>query len=279
MIVEYPIADEVMNSCRYCATIGRFKFRVEMMRGVLPTPDEPTATVTFVTFEGKTYAVTAAHVISTFENLCGKEGIRFEGYFCPAKPGIAILGPFIQPPEDFQGRRPDVAICPVDSRLPAHIGKEAFVVVREGDATLPVAHAMATGFPTTSKENFVDGNGARLQMQCVQAVAEGVGSGGGDQLQFYSELLHAPKTGSLSGMSGGPVMWSTEEEFGLLGFVKEAMDVTPKEGEESLYEGPRVHFLCQRVDYDVLASWVAFVDADWQTARNRINEEITRGQA
>ena len=233
MTTEYVFADQAMNSCEYCAVIGRYKYRAEMMRGVLPTPDEPTATVSFIEFGGRTYAVTAAHVINTFENQREKEGIRFEGYFCPAKPGVAILGPFVQPPEDFQGRRPDVAICPVDSLLPPHIGKRPFVVVRGADPTLPVSHAMAIGFPTAAKHDFVDAHGVKLRMQCVQAVAEGVGFGGSDQVQFYSELERLPESGSLSGMSGGPVLWSTDTNFGLLGFVKEAMDVTPKEHEES----------------------------------------------
>lgn len=244
------------------------------MRGMLPRPEEPTATVTFVAFEGRCYAVTAAHVISTFERMRTDEGIRFEGYFCPVGRGVAILGPFLQPPEDFTGRRPDIAICPIDARLPAHVSKEAFNVLPEGDAQFPISHALATGFPTASKDDYDDGVGARLRMQCVQALAEGVGLGSGDQLQFYSELDHVPTSGSLSGMSGGPVMWSEEDAHGLLGFVKEAMDVVPKQGEETLYTGPRVHFLCQRVDYQTLKEWFAFVDANWLAARDKINDEI-----
>ena len=274
MTEQHPIADDVMKACRHCATIGRFKFRTEMLRGVLPTADEPTATVTFVSFEGRTYAVTANHVIETFENLSKRDGVSFEGYFCPAKPGIAILGPFVRPPEDFQGRRPDVAISIIDPRLPPHIGKEAFVIDPQGDAIFPVSHAMATGFPTTSKLDHDDGMGARLRMQCVQALAEGVGSTGGDQVQFFSELEKEPTTGSLSGMSGGPVMWSSEEKFGLLGFVKEAMDTKPKEGEDTLYDGPRVHFLCQRVDYALLTEWLGFIDVNWQEERDKINKAI-----
>jgi hypothetical protein len=275
MTTEYEFADELRDSCKYCAVIGRFKYRDEMMRGMLPTSDEPTATVTFVEFGGRTYAVTAAHVIGAFEKLREKEGIRFEGYFCPAKPGVAIVGPFVQPLEDFQGRRPDVAICPVNSDFPARIGKRAFVVANGNEPKFPVSHAMATGFPTAGKWDVVKSGGVTLRMQCFEAVAEGIGnSGDSDQIQFYSELPQRPELGSLSGLSGGPVFWSAGAKFGLLGFVKEAMDVTPTEREESLSGEPRVHFLCQRANIDTLGTWPAFVDARSQIARDGINNGI-----
>jgi hypothetical protein len=215
MTTEYEFADELKDSCKYCAVIGRFKYRDEMIRGVLPTSDEPTATVTFIEFGGRTYAVTAAHVIGAFEKLREKEGIGVEGYFCPAKPGVAILGPFVQPLDDFQGRRPDVAICPVNSNLPPRIGKRAFVVVSGNEPKCPVSHAMATGFPTAGKWDVVKSGGVTLRMQCFQAVADGIGnSGDSDQIQFYSELPQRPELGSLSGLSGGPVFWTVSTPIG-----------------------------------------------------------------
>ena len=270
----YAVADGVRDGCRHCATLSRFKYRSEGMRGVLPTFGEPTATVTFLKVNGRDYAVTANHVIEAFEAQRRGEEIAFEGYFCPAKPGVAILGPFLQPPADITGRRPDVAICPIDARLPGRISKASFLVEPAGDAAYPVPVAIATGFPTGSKFDGDDDLGRRLRMRCVQAVAEGVGSPPDDQVQFFSEVDVDPETESLSGMSGGPVMWSIEERYGLLGFVKEAMDTKPKAGEESLYAGPRVHFLCQRVDHGVLKGWCSYVDGAWQGERDRINVAI-----
>ena len=68
-------------------------------------------------------------------------------------------------------------------------------------------------------------------------VAEGVGSvDNNDQVQFFSEIEEADS--SLSGMSGGPVFWSTETTFGLLGFIKEAMG-PPADGEDSISKAAR----------------------------------------
>jgi hypothetical protein len=271
-MVQYAVADKVMNACRHCSTIGRFRYRTHLQRGMLPNADEPTATVTFIKFGERTYAVTAAHVIEAFENLRSQEGILYEGYFCPANSGVAIFGPFITPPPPLAGRTLDVAISPIDPDLPAYIGKETFVVARTGDATWPVSHALAVGFPTASKEDVAGPDGVRLSMACVHALAEGVGGrGDADQVQFFSELAEKPAQLSLSGLSGGPVFWSEAESFGLLGFIKEALDVVPKEGEETLYEGPRVNFICQRVDYEMIEAWTTYVDRNWQRARDKIN--------
>lgn len=85
-----------------------------------------------------------------------------------------------------------MALCPVHSELPARIGKEAFLVDRSGDATWPVSHALAVGFPTASKADRPEEGGIRLSMKCVHALAEGIG-GSADQVQFYSEIEEKPR--------------------------------------------------------------------------------------
>lgn len=274
-MAQYPIADELQHAGRHCATIARLKFSDDSGRRFLPAPDEPTATVTFIDFGEKTYAVTAKHVIDIFTGLSETAGCWHEGYFVPAKPGSAILGPFITPPSpSLVGLhvKVDVAICPVDPRLPGHVGKTAFKVEPSGDAQWPLTHALAVGFPTDAKADVHGPGGYRLGMRCVHALAESVGgSPESDQVQFYSDLPERIDHSSLSGMSGGPVFWSTEASYGLLGFIKEALDVVSVPGEETIYNGPRVNFICSRVDYRVLTDWFHHVDVHWQAARDQLN--------
>ena len=112
-------------------------------------------------------------------------------------------------------------------------------------------------------------------MPCVEAVAEGVGSdGSSDQVQFFSEIEDRPETGSLSGMSGGPVFWSTDAKYGLLGFVKEALEIMPDARLQTIGTNPRVNFVCQRVDYNILQMWTSYIDENWQAERDKVNAAI-----
>jgi hypothetical protein len=166
--------------------------------------------------------------------------------------------------------------CPVHQQLPARIGKTAFEIRPQDDATWPVTHALAIGFPTVEKHDVEDKlGGTRLALPCVHAVAEGLKSPGtSDQVQFNSELSEKPSVVSLSGMSGGPVFWSDGTNHGLIGFVKEALDVTPKDSEETFYTEPRVNFICQRVDHAIIERWLQYVDENWQKERDKINNSL-----
>lgn len=277
--MDYPVSDELMRACRHAATIARFKY-MGHERGLIPEAASETATVTFIKIKDKTYAVTARHVIETLDGLAAREGKRFEGYACVQAPGIAILGPFLTPPLDFPSPAPDISICPIHEDLPGRIGKVPFEVLPGKDATWPVSHAVAVGFPTAEKMDTQDEAGmTRLALSCVHALAEGLNSSGSsDQVQFHSELPDRPSVVSLSGMSGGPVFWSDGTDYGLIGFVKEALDVTPKEGEETFYTEPKVNFICQRADFAIVERWTQYVDAHWQEERNKINAAIQHEQ-
>jgi hypothetical protein len=275
--MDYPVNDAVMDACRHAATIARLRFQ-GLDRGLVPTADSETATVTFIKIKGRTYAVTARHVIETLDNLARRDGNQFEGYSCVQSPGVAIVGPFLTPPADYPNPQPDIAICPVHESLPGRIKKAPFEIGPQSDAKWPVSHAVAVGFPTVEKHDTQDElGGIRLALPCVHALAEGLNSSGSsDQVQFHSEISERPSVVSLSGMSGGPVFWSDGPNHGLIGFVKEALDVTPKEGEETFYTEPKVNFICQRVDFAILERWTQYVDTNWQKERDKINAVIEK---
>jgi hypothetical protein len=244
-------------------------------RNLVPEVDDPTATVTFIEFKRRTYAVTAWHVVEVFCEAAENEGCYPEGYFLPARPGVLIHPPFVRAPKPWTAPLPDIGLCPIDPGLPARLGKKAFVLRPTPVPTFPVPYALAAGFPTMSKTVLRDPLGDRVALQCVHAVAEGVGSSAdSDQVQFHSTIAEQPSTDSLSGLSGGPVFWSGEAEFGLLGFVKQALDLQPKEGEDTLYTEPRVHFLCQRASYETFAEWAEYADTTYPRERDALNQRI-----
>lgn len=193
-------------------------------------------------------------------------------FFAPKAPGIQISGPFLVPPKDVAARSaPDVAIRPIDSRLPAHIGKAAFVVTRSNCAPVEFQHGRAVGFPTNLKKDTVDNGPMYSAMPCVHAIAERVHKSA-DQIIFRSDIPERYDIASLSGMSGGPVFWSDEHNFGIAGIVIESTD--PRPG--SLFDAPIVQFIAHSVDYETLVSWSQFADDNWHTERAKMCERLEK---
>lgn len=272
-MIELSFADELKNANSYCATFARASMTDMFWRGVRARTTDPTATVTFIEFETRVYAVTARHVIEQFKTMAIQDGCDPEGYFLPAAPGVLINPPFISMPRPLIGHSPDIVMRPIDASLPASISKKAFRLEPSATPTFPVPYAMAAGYPTAEKSANSD---AGMAMTGVIAVAEGVGSADGDQVQFFSEIENLPSIRSLSGMSGGPVYWSDGTAYGLLGFVKEAVNVEPKPGEPSLFAGPRVNFICERATYETFAEWARHADQDFPRQRELLNERVTK---
>jgi hypothetical protein len=121
------------------ATIGRAKLGTFFERGFIPEATDDTATVTFINFEGRTYAVAAKHVMTAFANQAPKDGVGPESYFLPAAKGVAIHPPFVAPPGMWPEPAPDIALRKIDDDLPLRIGKEVFVLRPEVVPTFPGA--------------------------------------------------------------------------------------------------------------------------------------------
>lgn len=278
-MVEFAFSDQMKRACRFCATFGRAKTKHIFERGLIPRPQDETATVTFIRFEGRTYAVTANHVLKIFKCLAEKEGITDESFFLPSGKGVLIQPPFVRAPKAFEFPEPDAALREIDDDLPSRVGKEAFELLENDEPTYPVLYAGAVGFPTGAKRNQENPIGTRLAMPCVQAVAEGLGAPAfTDQLQFRSEIEEKPDVRSLSGLSGGPAFWSDGERFGLLGFIKEAHDVEPQPDKPHLYAGPRVNFLIQHINYATFSRWVDHAQREWPKLRAELNERAQQSK-
>ena len=271
----FPVHEAVEEACKHAATLSRFKIH-GMDRMFVPEPAAPTATVSFIEVNDRTYAVTAHHVINILDGKAKDEGRVHEGFHCPQAPGVAILGPFLKAPANYP-HEPDVAICPVDARLPDHIGKVAFRVRQEDDAEWPVSHAVAIGFPTKAKRQLVNGrHEIRVALPCVRVLAEGIGSDGvaADLVRFHSALCAPPAVDDLSGMSGGLVLWTDGARYGLAGFVVGGDLIAPEGGSDLASPEWGVHLVVQPVDYGTMSKWTADVEKNWTRARKEMVEEL-----
>lgn len=266
---QFPSHADLAHAGKHAATLALHRYRPD--RGFVPTEGEPTGTVTFIEIEGRTYALTAAHVIDILNKAASKCGMPHGSFIAPKAPGVSITGPFLVPPKDLAARHPpDIALRPIPTGLPGYIGKTAFVVREDNCAPREITHGQAVGFPSLRKTDVSDDRGVYSSMQCVHAIAECVHQSA-DQLTFRSHITNFPESGSLSGMSGGPVFWSDEGNYGLAGIIVEAADPAPG---ESLFNIPMVQFIAQRVDYQTLLNWAAYADKHWQAERDKLNAQL-----
>ncbi|MGY2199454.1 hypothetical protein [Pseudomonas gingeri] len=279
----FSMHDDLKNASAYSATLSLDRLKSD--RRSLPLPKDLTGTVSFISFGGTCYAVTARHVVEYFAKLAKQENQPLR-YLCPVNEGLKIRGPFVVPPENFAGHTPDVAIFPISEAQIQRIGKRPFVISEE-DPVWPLPYAVATGFPTAEKKDVKDRfGGFKLSMPFVSAVAEGNGADGKHHtVIFYSELASLPSIKKLSGMSGGPAFWSDGERYGLVGFVSDAME---EEGGQVMGDTPKVQFMIERADQQILTEWLDHVERIWPQARakqdadesvlfQKIREESERG--
>lgn len=275
----FETADGLLHASKYCATLAQMK-PIDIKRMFTPHPSDDTGTVTFLKIDGRLYALTAWHIPQGFKRAANNAGEMETSFYVPCEKGAYLPAPFVQVPQGFIGAQKDIGIMPIDARVLDNTGKEAFLVDDRRPPPFPLTHAVAVGFPTAQKRDVKTDRGLTLGMQCVHAIAEGVTSDDdADQVRFHSDIEDAPPITSLSGMSGGPVFWTTAEEFGLLGIIVEALDVSPKEGLHNIFGGHRVNFVCDRISFDDLVAWADYAGNQWPKGRERLNEEARRHQA
>ncbi len=128
-----------------------------------------------------------------------------------------ILDRFIQPNSQFGNPVIDIAIRELDPDLLSVIGKIPMDLDIQIEAPQAISHGYAVGFPETMKyKKMEDQVGYRISMPQVEILAEINGFPSG-RFSLCSELDNQPRQTDYSGMSGGPIFWSTENNYGILG--------------------------------------------------------------
>jgi len=249
---ELPVfeaADGIKETCKFCTALGIVPKQIEHIPQLLNAGLD-NGTLTFIEHDDNYFGVTCKHVVEVMRSRNEKYG---EGTYVLAtlKDGTYVLGDEFHIPSSPAGSHVglDIAIARIPKDFPGQMGKRFLKLSEVNDQRpIPLKYAIAVGFPTGDKTQEYGPDGYRVAMPCVQATAESVGS----ERQFLSILSDAPATGHLSGISGGPVFWSTADHFGLVGFVYEGDQTGPA---DDMIERPRVRFFVETCDYHEFARW------------------------
>jgi len=266
---KYPVPDSFFSdTAKHCAAIFICSSRI----GVEPNSNDLNATLTFVDFGGKVYGITCKHVTDkenrpTFLTLTQGKRCVINNFICPQG-------------ETFVSTAPDIAISQIPPDFPKAIGKVPIKIEQQNFPDFDtIRHAIAVGYPTKEKKKVDVQNGYYIQMSCVHALAEisSVNKVNG-QLSLHSELEKRVLVEDFSGMSEGPVFWSTEDKYGLLGIMYEALPPNPPEN--SLGGGPRIAIKAELVTTERFKSWltkfpVLTEDKNW-VKQVKLNVHITQ---
>ena len=247
----FEAADGIKETCKFCTALGIVPKHIEHIPQLLNAGLD-NGTLTFIEHDDDYFGVTCKHVVDVMRKRNRENG---QGSYLLAtlKDGTYLLGDEFHTPTSQAGSHVglDIAIVQIPKDFPAKMGKRFLKLSEATDRRpVPLKYAVAVGFPTGDKTEKYGSDGYQVSMPCVQATAEAMGG----ETQFLSVLADAPATGHLSGMSGGPVFWSTADHFGLIGFIYEGDQTGPA---DDLIQKPRVRFFVEPCDLHEFGRWVA----------------------
>jgi hypothetical protein len=251
-VMPYTVSDELAaNACKHCAPMFILRRHVDMA----PTAHDKSATLTFIKFRGRVYGITCKHVVTSLRDRIKSSGGELSYTFYVAlKRHQVIQDRFFFPPGDWVTSPPDIAIRELHPDLPEHIGKVALDIEAHPTPGLSeISFAMAVGFPYRLKTQAPAPQGYQLAMPCAHAVAENR-SITGPSFTLFSELQGTPEIQDLSGMSGGPIYWSNEASYGLLGVTYESSQI-----DGSVSGDASVLIRGHLADRETIGQWVSHV--------------------
>jgi hypothetical protein len=253
---DFPMCDFFAdNEAIHCASLVITPIFKNDVRGRLdlsqPSEDIENGTITFVEYNGKTYGITCWHIIEIFRNKEKEHGKHSHTMRTMVNGFYNVMDRFIRPPAEFGQPQPDIAIREISSEYIKQIGKVPICLDSIPVVPNELNHAIAVGFPTNLKYRKQENTAFhRISMPHVSIVAELVNGRPTQRFNIFSELEEKPDVTDFSGTSGGPIYWSTEKEYGILGIIYESAAGSDLFGEKVIQVSGEI------ATQDIIKKWI-----------------------
>jgi hypothetical protein len=267
---------------RFCAHIFIAK-KDELFLGgslsVLPQNGEyariRNGTVTFIKFMGKQYGLTCRHVqewlnqqnhendekLADIAEMPLPDIAKYHFFISMGQQQIHLNTTFFPVKSEYGMPRPDIAIGALPSGLIESLGKSCITIENDWDSgeLLKDRHltGIACGYPEINRKltpshisnianfgkSFVVAR-AKFEIFCESSI------------RVVDVIEQTNGINVLSGMSGGPLFWSTQDNWGLAGIVKHGGDLYPNiitENEEEF--PPTINIVAEPVTIAKLEKW------------------------
>ena len=274
---KLPVCDDLFNSTKeietwkYCVPIfiasSFFGTFICDTNDLIPDKFNKTSirngTLTFVSYNGETFAITCKHVLDALENqqkLWKKDQIKKYGFEPPIE-GLQLFTPInnyqyhfnykLSPvPKRDDGAQPDIAIARVNFHSIQRLNRQPIVLTQKDQ--LPET-GIASGYPEQQREIQKGVKLYTFSPKFVNCIASLQVTSKGDLL-IHDTIVEHNGLDVLSGMSGGPIIWSDLKEFGLAGIVREGLDIQSKESQIMTEDGICIYG--ERITPELFDHWL-----------------------
>ncbi|WP_152985469.1 hypothetical protein [Pseudomonas taeanensis] len=225
-------------------------------------------TLTFVSYKGQCFAITCKHVADALENKqaewkneqCEKyqNEPAIDGYqfFTPIENSQYHFNYKLTPaPANEDGTQPDIAIARVNHHSITRLGRKPIILTKK--ESLP-GTGIASGYPEEQRAIRQGNNVNTFAPKFTACIATLQVTGKGEIL-VQDTIADHKGLDVLSGMSGGPIIWSNGTKFGLAGIVREGLDIQPKHGQLMVENGIWIHG--ERITPELFDRWLNAVPA------------------
>ena len=252
---EYPVCDTLYNRpTANCAPLFIVETFEKSEGGLLfptkPSENDRSATITFVEFERRVFGITCWHVISNFRALLrAKSNDNSHSMYLMTNGQNSVIDRFIRPQPSFAEPVLDIALREFNPDLLKAIGKIPIKLDITKKIPNALNHAYAVGFPEKDKRKVNTRSGHKIVMQSVEVLAE-ITTSPQSRFSLHSELSNPADTNDLSGMSGGPIYWATQDDYGMLGIIYEGRI------NSQLTDQYSVNVFGEFAGYDQVCDWI-----------------------
>ncbi|MCI1193633.1 hypothetical protein MOJ79_17510 [Calidifontimicrobium sp. SYSU G02091] len=224
------------NPARFCAALAiapTVDAESHLPQFTQPSEAHRSGTMTFVRSGGRSFGITCWHVVETLRNAnkTGKHHLlrtMLNGFY-------VVHDRFVRPSPSFGSSSLDVAIREMHPDFAKALGKEEIPLDELPAVPDDVRFGYAVGFPESAKRRREEDRGYRVSMPQCCVLAE-IHRQPDQRFTLHSQVpREAVAYEQFSGMSGGPIFWSDEHQFGIYGIVYEGGSVPSSEDTAEIY--------------------------------------------
>ena len=240
-------------------------------------PQIRSGTLTFIQYNNAEYGITCGHVVNALESFNKKNNKKMSKYCELPLPPIAqyhffvsinnqqvhVNANFRKVQTEFGIPQLDVAIAKLPPNFVTQIGRKCIKIKEWPDESIvndPSLTGVACGYPEmnrTSRDS--DKNDIKLLGKGFAVLLAKFDLLTKDRIRIIDVINETNGVNVLSGMSGGPLLWTTSSEWGLAGIITDGSDLKPDIQTDNKNEvfDPAINVVAQPITKEKIKLWTS----------------------